>query len=146
LRAQKVWNSNEVELPEILLDKSLELLKSRIRKSPDISVTFRSFFTEEFEYDKNAVARFLQDFRLKDLVQNLYLEYQDDREFTLESTEKILRNTAENAAVKAGLLINALRVGLTGQGVAPGLFDVMQALGRDRTLKRIKRLTEYLSQ
>jgi glutamyl-tRNA synthetase len=146
LRAQKVWNSNEVELPEILLDKSLELLKSRIRKSSDISVTFRSFFTEEFEYDKNAVARFLQDFRLKDLVQNLYLEYQDDREFTLESTEKILRNTAENAAVKAGLLINALRVALTGQGVAPGLFDVMQALGRDRTLKRIKRLTEYLSQ
>jgi hypothetical protein len=41
-------------------------------------------------------------------------------------------------------LINALRVGLTGQGVAPGLFEVMQALGRARTLARMRRLAQYL--
>ena len=56
----------------------------------------------------------------------------------------VLRGLAEKEGVKAGLLINALRVGLTGQGVAPGLFEVMQALGRKRTLERIERLSTYL--
>ena len=50
--------------------------------------------------------------------------------------ERHLRALAQERGIKAGLLINALRVGLTGQGVAPGLFEVMQALGRARTLAR----------
>jgi glutamyl-tRNA synthetase len=146
LRAHNLWAANEAGLSEILLDRSLELLKSRIRKISDISTTFRAFFTENFDYDKDAAARFLTESRLKDLLENLCLAYQNDHEFTLESAEKTLRSIAESAGVKAGLLINALRVGLTGQGVAPGLFEIMQALGRERTLKRIKRLAEYLSQ
>jgi glutamyl-tRNA synthetase len=58
--------------------------------------------------------------------------------------EETLRTLAEKEGVKAGLLINALRVGLTGQAVAPGLFEVMQVLGRERTLARLQRLSEHL--
>jgi glutamyl-tRNA synthetase len=57
-----------------------------------------------------------------------------------------LRALAGERNVKAGLLINALRVGLTGQGVAPGLFEIMQALGKDRTLQRMRRLERFLNQ
>jgi glutamyl-tRNA synthetase len=146
LRAQNIWRSDEAEVSQVFLDRSLELLKSRIRRPSDLSTVFRAFFTEDFDYDQDAAAKFLRDSRLKDLVQSLCLIYQDDHEFTLESTEKKLRSLSESLGVKAGLLINALRVGLTGQGVAPGLFEIMQALGRERTLKRVKRLAEYLSQ
>jgi hypothetical protein len=59
-------------------------------------------------------------------------------------TEETLRRLVDKEAVKAGLLINALRVGLTGQGVAPGLFEIMQVLARRRTMERLKRLGEYL--
>jgi glutamyl-tRNA synthetase len=41
--------------------------------------------------------------------------------------------------VKAGLLINATRVALVGQGVAPPLFDTMLALGRERVVSRLRR-------
>ena len=146
LQTQNLWRQNETGVSEVFLDRSLQLIKSRIRKIPDITTTFRAFFTEDFDYDGDAAAKFLKDSRLRDLIRDLHLAYQDDREFTLESTEKTLRSIAQNAGVKAGLLINALRVGLTGQGVAPGLFEIMQALGRERTLKRILRLAEYLSQ
>ena len=43
-------------------------------------------------------------------------------------------------------MINALRVGLTGQGVAPGLFEVIQVLGRERTLDRMRRLAHHCMQ
>ncbi len=49
---------------------------------------------------------------------------------------------AEKNGVKAGLLINATRVALTGQAVAPPLFNTMELLGRGRVLPRLARLIE----
>ena len=46
---------------------------------------------------------------------------------------------------EAGLIINAARVALTGQAVAPGLFEIMLVLGREITINRLQRLSEYLS-
>jgi glutamyl-tRNA synthetase len=42
--------------------------------------------------------------------------------------------------VKAGVLINAARVALTGQSVAPGIFDVTTLLGRETTLTRLRKM------
>jgi len=40
--------------------------------------------------------------------------------------------------VKAGLLINATRVAIVGQAVAPPLFDTMVVLGQDRVVSRLR--------
>ena len=53
----------------------------------------------------------------------------------------MLREFAAHKNVKAGLLINAARVALTGQGVAPSLFAVMANLGQERTVARLKNAT-----
>jgi len=127
------------------LDQTLALLKSRARKMTDFSGRFRAFFSDDFYYEEKAAKKFLKDPRLVTLLPSLLRDYEIDAGFTLESTETRLRSLAEKEGVKAGLLINALRVGLTGQGVAPSLFEVMLALGRERTLARIRRLAEYLS-
>ena len=44
----------------------------------------------------------------------------------------------------AGGLINGSRVALTGQGVAPSLFAVMAALGKDRVVGRLKAAGEIV--
>jgi glutamyl-tRNA synthetase len=126
------------------LDKILDLLKNRLRKIGDLSSTWKAFFSDEFEYEKSAADKFLADPKLRDLIPELLDRYKNNADFTLDSTEAVLRKFAEEKGVKAGLLINALRVGLTGQGVAPGLFEVMLALGREHTLARIKQLNDYL--
>jgi glutamyl-tRNA synthetase len=144
LKSAKIWNEETVILSPGSLDAILELLKNRVRKSSDFVERFRAFFTDDYEYDRAAADKFLRDPKLKDLMPLLYTQYNERSDFTLESTEEILRLLAKKEGVKAGLLINALRVGLTGQGVAPGLFEVMLVLGRRRTLDRIQRLIEYL--
>jgi glutamyl-tRNA synthetase len=125
-------------------DPKLELLKVRARKLSDFSTVFKAFFTDDFEYDPSASKKFLKDPKLKELIGALHDRYVEDTEFTLQSTEETLRQLAEKEGVKAGLLINAVRVALTGQGVAPGLFEVMLALGRSRTVERLRRLCIYL--
>jgi glutamyl-tRNA synthetase len=57
--------------------------------------------------------------------------------FDASSSEAALRSVADSRGVKAGALIHAVRVALTGRTVSPGLFDVATLLGRNRTLERL---------
>jgi glutamyl-tRNA synthetase len=142
LISAKIWNEAAV-VPDSL-EATVALLKNRARKLSDFSGSFKYFFTEDFTYDEAAAAKFLADPKLKDLAPDLLHQYTENDAFTLQSAEETLRRLAERKGIKAGLLINAVRVGLTGQGVAPGLFEIMLALGRQRTLNRLQRLVHYL--
>jgi len=142
LKSANVWDNQTAPVPN--LTSTLDLLRPRARKLSDFSTTFRAFFTDDFVYEKAAVDKFLSDAKLKDLMPVLLDLYREDHLFSLQSTEEILRGLADKAGVKAGLLINALRVGLTGKGVAPGLFEVMQVLGREKTIARLQRLSTEL--
>jgi glutamyl-tRNA synthetase len=59
--------------------------------------------------------------------------------FDLEGLETATRGVAKELGIKAGELMGAARVALTGRTTAPGLFDVMWLLGREQTLQRLER-------
>jgi glutamyl-tRNA synthetase len=61
-----------------------------------------------------------------------------DTEFSLASLERETRGLASELGIKAGELMSAARVALTGRKVAPGLFDVMSLLGRERAVSRLR--------
>jgi len=143
LQSQNMWDANTPLSPDAM-DLAIELLKPRAKKLGDFSSKFKAFFTDDFDYEEGAAGKFLSDPKLRDLIPELLEQYAAEDSFTLQSTENTLRGIAEKQGVKAGLLINALRVGLTGQGVAPGLFEVMQVLGQKRTIDRMRRLSLYL--
>jgi glutamyl-tRNA synthetase len=145
LSARRVWRPGDGRFSDEQMELTLDLLRSRIRRLTDLASTFRAFFSDDFSYDPEAAARYLKVPRLRTLLMALRDRYQADSSFNVESVEKTLRLVAEEAEIKAAVLINALRVGLTGQGVAPGLFDVMRVLGRDCVLARIERLINYLA-
>lgn len=145
LRARKVWPPGYQGLSAEQMDSTLELLRSRIRRLTDFTSTLRAFFTDDFSYDPEGADKYLNDPKLKSLLSTLLRRYKDDSSFSMEAMERLLRLVAEEAGVKAAVLINAMRVGLTGQGVAPGLFDVMRVLGRERVLARMERLINYLA-
>jgi len=120
------------------------LLQSRARTLNDFAGPFRAFFTDDFEYDLEAVKKYWKDAALFELHDTLAERLAATEPFDLAGAETALRSLAEEKGVKAGLLINATRVALTGQAVAPGLFEVMLALGRDRVVARLRRAAHYL--
>jgi len=121
---------------------AIALLQPRARSLKDFAAAFRGYFSDGYEYDTAAVAKFLADEPTRALVAELGVRYQKLDEFSEATTEQLLRSFAEEKGVKAGALINGSRVALTGQGVAPSLFAVMGALGKDRVVKRLKAVSE----
>jgi glutamyl-tRNA synthetase len=116
---------------------AIDLLKPRARNLTDFATSFRAYFSDTYPYDTAAVTKFLKDDSTRVLLAELGLRYASDSEFSEASTEQVLRSFAEEKGVKAGALINGARVALTGQAVAPSLFAVMVALGRDRVIARL---------
>jgi glutamyl-tRNA synthetase len=62
-----------------------------------------------------------------------------------ETLEATLRALASEVGLKTGQVFGSIRVAITGRTVAPPLFDTLAALGRERSLQRIKAATHALN-
>jgi glutamyl-tRNA synthetase len=121
---------------------AIALLQPRARSLKDFAGAFRGYFSDAYEFDPAAVAKFLSDESSRGLLVELGERYAGLEDFSEATAERLLRAFAEEKGVKAGGLINGSRVALTGQGVAPSLFAVMMALGKDRVVRRLKAVAQ----
>ena len=60
------------------------------------------------------------------------------KEWSPPSTEGVVRAYAEEEGAKLGVVAQPLRAALTGRSTSPGIFDVLEVLGRDESLGRIE--------
>jgi glutamyl-tRNA synthetase len=59
-------------------------------------------------------------------------------EWSAEHIDKAARAVAEQAGVKLSAFAQPLRAALTGRATSPGIFEVMQVLGKEESLARIR--------
>jgi glutamyl-tRNA synthetase len=97
------------------------------------------------EYEAAAVEKHLSLPGLADHIDALATALRSVNPFTEAAVEETLRETATARGLKAGALIHATRVAVTGRTNSPGLFDVLVLLGRESTLERLAHLSAFLS-
>ena len=64
--------------------------------------------------------------------------------FTHASIEEALKKLAEELNVKAGQIVHPTRYALSGRSVGPGLYEMMEVLGKDTVIRRMKSALEKL--
>jgi len=121
------------------LARIIDLVKGRPRTLPALARQVSPFFAATVCYEEEAVKRFWKRpeetaFCLRRLAERLAGEAAFRDAETLESE---VRGLAAELDVGAGRIINPLRVALMGQGVSPGIFEVLEAMGQGRVLDRI---------
>jgi glutamyl-tRNA synthetase len=117
----------------------IELLRPRAKRLTDFVEKGRPFLVENVEYDAEAVRKHLSS---PDALAHLAAvrgTCAEVGEFTAAALEPAVRALAESRGVKAGALIHPTRVAVTGRAESPGIFDVLELLGRDRVVGRIDR-------
>ena len=119
--------------------KTVDLLRPRVRLLPDFATWSRAFFTDEFLRDPAAKEKFWKEpTRINDLLNKTADALAALPEWNHDACDHASRAVAEAGGVKAGLLINAIRVAIVGQAVAPPLFDTMVVLGQERVVRRLR--------
>ena len=118
--------------------RTVDLLRPRIRLLPDFSSWSRAFFSDDFTRDAAAKEKFWKDPKVPELLAKLADALAALTEWNHDACDHASRAVAEAGGVKAGLLINAARVAMVGQAVAPPLFDTMVVLGQQRVVRRIR--------
>jgi glutamyl-tRNA synthetase len=123
----------------------LELLRPRAKRLTDFVEQARPLLMEAVEYEAEAVTKHLGDPAVGDHVRALVESLDALGAFDEAQVEAALRATAAARGIKAGALIHATRVGVTGRTQSPGLFEVLVWLGRERVRGRLQRLLEFLA-
>jgi glutamyl-tRNA synthetase len=119
--------------------KTVDLLRPRIRLLPDFASWSRAFFSDDFERDPAAKEKFWKEpEKIRELLGKTADALAAVSGWSHDPCDHATRGVAEAAGVKAGLLINAVRVAIVGQAVAPPLFDTMVVLGQERVVRRLR--------
>src|SRR6185369_10884845 len=112
LKQFDLWKDEYETVSRETFIRTIDLLRARYRTTQDFATLGRPYFSDDFEYDAEAVKKNLKDERLKELLPGLAERFARLDDFTHDATESALRAHAEEHAVKAGLLINAARTAL----------------------------------
>ena len=135
-----IWNP-EFEGPKrAWFLSTVDLIRSRYHLATDFGTLGRAYFSNDYPTDEKALKKnILKHEELKEWFPMLAARLQAIEMFTVEETERVIREVAEELEVKAGILINGIRTAVTGQPKGPGLFDVLIAVGQDRVVERLQK-------
>jgi glutamyl-tRNA synthetase len=115
----------------------LELLKPRAKRLEDFVSMGQYFFSDDVEYDEAAVAKHVRADGMVEHLRSVDGALRAVDAFDPASLETTIRAIADGRGVKAGTLIQAIRVAVSGRTATPGLFEVLSLLGRERVHQRI---------
>ena len=137
--AREVLVSRGFTVPELGPEfiQTIDIVRSRLSTLEDFATKGRPYFSDEFESQPEALAK-LDIEGARPLMHELALRLQNLDEWTEAAVEHETRLLAKDKNVKAGILINGARAALTGQTVGPSAFALFIAVGRERSLHRLR--------
>jgi glutamyl-tRNA synthetase len=139
LKSEKLWREEYDDDDKEWFENTIDLIRQRFFTLKDFSHQGRAFFSEDFDFDPAAIEKNLgKEPNLKNWLPELadVLEKVDD--FTHDSLQEVVKEFCEAKGTKLGVLLNAARVLLTGQGVGPSMLAIFETLGKEKSVMRLK--------
>lgn len=134
-KSKLIKDTKEVDINKI--SKIVKLIQERLKKFSEIPQLVNYFFNEPV-YEEKPVRKFLKKDGVPEMLQELSKVIEEVEPFDIETLESAVRAFIEKKELKPGDVIHPVRVALTGRAASPPIFDVMDVLGKQTCLKRIK--------
>jgi glutamyl-tRNA synthetase len=121
----------------------VSILKVRSKTLVDMVEGARFCLSEDIDYEKKGDDKFLKK-DVVDLFENLCRRIEGLAEFNQEGLEKLFAEFLEGAQITLRKLAQPLRIALTGRTASPGIFEVMEVLGKETVIKRITKAIAHI--
>jgi glutamyl-tRNA synthetase len=125
------------EVAKARLLKAMPGLKDRAKTLVELAEnTYYLTANRPLQPDEKAAG--ILDEAAKTILSEVLKRFQELEEWNAATTEAAVREFAENSGLKLGKIAQPLRAALTGRSTSPGVFDVLEVLGREESLGRIQ--------
>ncbi|HKK90922.1 MAG TPA: glutamate--tRNA ligase [Desulfobacteraceae bacterium] len=125
------------------LHLAVKTLQTRSRTLVEMADSALFYFKETVVFDEKAAKKFLKPATLEPLQKSADAIDALDT-FTEASLENAFKSVMEATDLKFGKIAQPVRVALTGTTVSPGIFEMILALGKEKTVARIRRACETI--
>jgi len=124
-------------VPQEWLVQLVVLVRERAKTLVEMVEWVKPYFGEAVVWEEEAAKKFLTP-ATAPVLRKLLDRFVSIPGFSKQGWEEQFKRLVEEEGMKMGQLAQPVRVALTGRTASPGLFDVMEVLGRDRTLARLR--------
>ncbi len=122
----------------------MRLVGSRVKTLNEIPAAIEYFCEDIAAYDDKGVAKHFRKANAVDILTALIELVDNCPQFEAELIETRMRRQADIMQLKAAELIHPARLALSGRTNTPGLFEIMELLGRERCRQRLQNAVAYI--
>jgi glutamyl-tRNA synthetase len=119
------------------LSKAIDTLKERSRTLVELAHSLHFYIAEDIEYDEKARGKFLNEKSLPYLI-DIREAFKSLDNFIAPELEKVFMSLVEKYNIKLGNLAQPVRVAITGKAESPGIFEVLEIVGKEETIRRLE--------
>ena len=123
----------------------IETLQPRSKTLKEMAQGAEFYYKREIEFDEKAAGKFLTP-DIKGVLEASAHAIQALDAYTQESLENVFKKIMEDFDLKFGKIAQPLRVAVTGTTVSPGIFEMLLALGQEKTVERIQRAADHIKE
>lgn len=117
--------------------RMVETLRERVQTLAELLESAHYYIEPEPIYDEAAVAKLLLP-EAAPLLEALVAALEEVTSWEASALEETFRRVADQHEVKLGNLAQPVRVAVTGSKKSPGIFEVLEVVGREWSLSRLR--------
>jgi len=126
-----------------LLKRAVFSLRERSKTLVEMADLSEFYFCEEIIYDEEAAKKFLKGESMV-IFEEVIGSLSGEAILKKESNHLLIQRLSESRHEPLVKIAQPLRVALTGRTASPPIDEVMEALGRERVIQRLKKAMEYI--
>ena len=135
--------SEDARMDDHVMGKIVNALKERSRTLKEMAQTSLYFFQDRYPIDESARAKFLTP-PIAPILRELASRLKSLIDFSPPEIQKVFTSLLEEKGMKLSRLAQPVRVALTGRSVSPGIYEVIDVLGRERTVDRLNQAIDLI--
>jgi len=137
-------NAKGYDIPEgALVEKVIISLRERSKTLLDMAESARFYFEDDIPYEAAAAQKFLKLPALEPLNQ-LIQRIELLERFDQKALEDAFLAVMDQTGLKLGKIAQPVRVALTGKTASPGIFEIIDVLGKERVLSRLRKAVDFI--
>ncbi|MBW1649275.1 MAG: glutamate--tRNA ligase [Deltaproteobacteria bacterium] len=121
----------------------IKTLNKRSKTLADVAEGSEFYFAKSISFEDEKVRKLLNS-DAKDIFLMVIEQFEKTDDFSEAGLEKVFVKIMKRTGLKLGKIASPVRAALTGKSISPGIFEMVEVLGKEKTIERLKAALEFI--